>query len=144
MWFNQGSHKTCGLRIDSLSHLLNLCNVRSGCKYMVVDTVNGLVTASIIERLIGDCSIFNQSNIDIGKCVQVYLEAGPLSTWRHAINALNYKEEHLDQCLLNVQIHKTVPILKSSTTNEIELIKNENVSINQLGNQLGNRLKYII
>lgn len=125
MWFSQCSQKTSHLRIDSLAHILNISNVRSGSKFIVVDTYNGLVTAAVLERLLGDCSVLNKLNEvnngqqsstnrinDVGKCVQVYLEEGPVSTWRQAISALNYKEEHLDGCLFNAQIHRTVPILK--------------------------------
>ena len=118
MWVNQGAYKTANIRIDSLAQMLNLCNVRSGCKYMVVDNFFGLVSAAILERLIGDCTVFDQLECgtfdDVGRCVQVITGEGPVNSWRQAIEALNFKEQHLNHCLLSVQIHKTIPLLVGS------------------------------
>lgn len=138
MWFNQGAHKSGQIRLDSLAHMLNLCNLRSGCKYIVVDNYFGIVTAAVLERLIGDSSVFDrlpsstnsaadacESKTDkdaiteVGKCVQILVDQGPNNSWRDAVNALNYKEQHLSQCLFNAQIHKTVRILKGEAVEDI-------------------------
>ena len=131
MWFNQGGHKPGQIRIDSLAHMLNLCNLRSGCKYIVVDNYFGIVSAAILERLIGDGSVFDclaanrpkssdhDAVSDAGKCVQILIEQGPNNTWRDAIYALNYKEEHLSQCLFNAQIHKTMRVLRGERVDDI-------------------------
>lgn len=132
MWFNQGAHKAGQIRIDSLAHMLNLCNLRSGCKYIVVDNYFGIVSAAVLERLIGDGSMFErlpangstnaESNdviTDVGKCVQILVEQGPNNTWRDAIYALNYKADHLNQCLFNAQIHKTAQVLKGEKVDDI-------------------------
>lgn len=148
MWFNQGASKTGYIRIDSLAKMLNLCNLRSGSKYLVVDNFFGLLSAAVLERLIGDGTIFDLLNNkndesksklngiqNAGKCVQIILGDGPNNTWREAIYALNFKEEHLNECLFSVQIHKTIPLLKgeldqassnkSENTNEILNQSNE-------------------
>lgn len=141
MWFNQGAHKSGQIRFDSLAHMLNLCNLRSGCKYIVVDNYFGIVTAAVLERLIGDGSVFDRlpgdsstnstesktaesktdpdAITDVGKCVQILVEQGPNNTWRDAIYALNYKEHQLSQCLFNAQIHKTMRILKGESVEDI-------------------------
>ena len=146
IWFNQGAHRTGQLRIDSLAHILNLTNLRSGCKFMVVDNYFGLVSAAILERLIGDCSIFKSDLAkNVGKCVQILVGQGPTSNWRDAILALNYKEEYLNQCLFSVQINKTVPLLKDCAQTNIlanedknKLDEADNKTNNQVNNELNN------
>lgn len=145
MWFNQGAHRPGQIRLDSLAQMLNLCNLRSGCKYIVVDNYFGIVSAAVLERLIGDGSVFDRRSgltnsadesetghdSDVGKCLQILVDQGPNNSWRDAIYALNYKQEHLNQCLFNAQIHKTMRILKGERTEDIvNDLGNESVNVN--------------
>jgi tRNA (adenine-N(1)-)-methyltransferase non-catalytic subunit len=41
------------LRIDTLSQMMNLGNVRPGGRYIVVDDASGLVVSAVLERLGG-------------------------------------------------------------------------------------------
>ena len=41
------------LRIDSLSQILNLANIRPGGRYLAVDDVSGMLVAGILDRLGG-------------------------------------------------------------------------------------------
>ncbi|OCF78658.1 tRNA (adenine-N(1)-)-methyltransferase non-catalytic subunit TRM6 [Kwoniella mangroviensis CBS 8886] len=52
------------LRVDTLSQLLNMANIRPGGRYLVVDDTSGLVTAAILERMgsEGKILLFNNSD----------------------------------------------------------------------------------
>jgi tRNA (adenine-N(1)-)-methyltransferase non-catalytic subunit len=52
-WFVKDQNRIRDLRVDSLSQLLNLANVRPGGRYLAVDDASGLLVASILERLGG-------------------------------------------------------------------------------------------
>lgn len=41
------------IRVDTLAQILTYSNVHAGCNMAVVDTCNGLVVSSILERLGG-------------------------------------------------------------------------------------------
>ncbi len=41
------------LRIDTLSQMMNLGNVRPGGRYIVVDDASGMVVSAVLERLGG-------------------------------------------------------------------------------------------
>jgi tRNA (adenine-N(1)-)-methyltransferase non-catalytic subunit len=52
-WFVKDQNRIRDLRVDSLSQMLNLANVRPGGRYLAVDDASGLLVASILERLGG-------------------------------------------------------------------------------------------
>lgn len=52
-WFNKDQNRLQDLRIDSLSQILNLANIRPGGRYLAVDDVSGMLVAGILERLGG-------------------------------------------------------------------------------------------
>lgn len=56
-WFNKDQNRIRDLRIDSLSQLLNLANIRPGGRYIAVDDASGLVVSGILERMGGICFI---------------------------------------------------------------------------------------
>ncbi|RWS10325.1 tRNA (adenine(58)-N(1))-methyltransferase non-catalytic subunit TRM6-like protein [Dinothrombium tinctorium] len=124
MYYAQNPRKINNLRIDTISQMLCLCNVRSGSKYMVVDTCMGLVTASIVDRLVGDGSVV-ASGYDPGVCIQIFLEQGPASTWRQAVEALNLSPEILDSCLCSIQINKVNEIQKQGETEKEQIMNFE-------------------
>jgi tRNA (adenine-N(1)-)-methyltransferase non-catalytic subunit len=41
------------MRIDTLSQMMNLGNVRPGGRYIVVDDASGMVVSAVLERLGG-------------------------------------------------------------------------------------------
>jgi hypothetical protein len=41
------------MRVDTLSQMLNLGNVRPGGRYIVVDEASGMVVSALLERLGG-------------------------------------------------------------------------------------------
>uniref|UniRef100_T1JZQ1 tRNA (adenine(58)-N(1))-methyltransferase non-catalytic subunit TRM6 n=2 Tax=Tetranychus urticae TaxID=32264 RepID=T1JZQ1_TETUR len=107
MYYSQGPMKINNLRIDSLAQMLTACNVRSGAKFMVVDTNMGLLTAAIIDRLAGHSSMFTSSaSRDYGECIQIYLDDAPVSSWRQSVDALNLSPAVIDRCLSAINIKK--------------------------------------
>jgi tRNA (adenine-N(1)-)-methyltransferase non-catalytic subunit len=46
------------MRIDTLSQMMNLGNVRPGGRYIVVDEASGMVVSALLERLGGQFSNF--------------------------------------------------------------------------------------
>jgi len=44
------------MRIDTLSQMMNLGNVRPGGRYIVVDEASGVVVSALLERLGGQFS----------------------------------------------------------------------------------------
>ena len=110
MYYAQGPQKINNLRIDSLSQMLTYSNVRSGCKYLVVDTNMGLLTAAVIDRLIGNGSVVS-SGYNSGHCVQIYADCSFVSTWRQSVEALNLPEEALRSCLSSFNLIKAMKLL---------------------------------
>lgn len=140
MYFNQRPGKATTLRIDTLSQLLNSCNVRSGGHYIVVDNFTGLLAAAVIERLVGDGIRF-PGDMDTGTCVQMYLEQGPTATWRTCVDALNLPAELLTRVLLSYQIHQAYSLLngkggKESDTKDAEPAAGGAVTESQKNGQL--------
>ena len=75
--------------------MLSLCNVMSGCKYIVVDTHLGILTAAVLERLGSS-----------GSVIQVYTDPGPVTSYRQAVDALNLSKDHLENMLFGIQINQ--------------------------------------
>ena len=117
MYFNQRPGKVTTLRIDTLSQLLNSCNVRSGGRYIVVDNFTGLLAAAVIERLVGD-GIGFPDDVDAGTCIQMYLEQGPTANWRTCVDALNLPAQLLTRVLLSYQIHQAHTLLNTKGGSE--------------------------
>ncbi|RWS30652.1 tRNA (adenine(58)-N(1))-methyltransferase non-catalytic subunit TRM6-like protein [Leptotrombidium deliense] len=122
MYYAQNPFKTNYLRIDTLSQMLAHCNVQSGSKYMVVDTGMGIVTAAVVERLVGNGDLVS-AGLFPGVCVQVIAEQGPVTTWRQSVDALNLSPQALESCLCSLQINKVRSILHD---NEKQIMEDKN------------------
>lgn len=55
-WWLKDQARLRDLRVDSLSQMLHLGNIRPGGKYLAVDDASGLLVAGILERMGGECS----------------------------------------------------------------------------------------
>ncbi|XP_074604563.1 tRNA methyltransferase 6 non-catalytic subunit [Brevipalpus obovatus] len=115
MFYLCGPMKINNLRVDTLAQMLSLCNIHSSGKYIVVDTNLGLVTAAIVDRLVGDGSMLQQG-YDPGCCIQVYLDDGPMTSWRQSVDALNLSPEALEICLTSISLRR-IPSIE--TVNKI-------------------------
>ncbi|EIM92889.1 Gcd10p-domain-containing protein [Stereum hirsutum FP-91666 SS1] len=63
-WYNKDQPRIRDLRIDTLSQLLNLGNIRPGGRYIVVDDASGMVVSAIIERLGGSGRLITICDVD--------------------------------------------------------------------------------
>ncbi|GBL78294.1 tRNA (adenine(58)-N(1))-methyltransferase non-catalytic subunit TRM6 [Araneus ventricosus] len=103
MYYMQGPLKICNLRIDSLSQMLAFCNVMSGGKFMVMDTVNGLLTASVLERLGSE-----------GCAVQLHLGPFSVHCYHQVIKALNIPSDVLQTLLYNIDIKSALSVFEEN------------------------------
>ena len=55
-WFAKDQTRILSLRVDTLSQMMNLGNVRPGGRYIVVDDASGMVVSAMLERLGGQSS----------------------------------------------------------------------------------------
>ncbi|EAU92549.2 eukaryotic translation initiation factor 3 62 kDa subunit [Coprinopsis cinerea okayama7 len=53
-WFEKDQFRIRDIRMDTLSQILNLANVRPGGRYLVVDDASGLIAAGVLTRLGGE------------------------------------------------------------------------------------------
>lgn len=103
MYYSRNPLKICNMRLDSLAQMLAYCNVMAGKKCIVVDGIQGLLAAAVLERL-----------GDEGCVVHVYPEPAPTSTYRHAISALNFSKSRLQSLVLSIQFQEAVTALNSN------------------------------
>ncbi|KAJ6621065.1 Gcd10p family-domain-containing protein [Mycena sp. CBHHK59/15] len=52
-WFKKDQNRIRDIRVDALSQILNMANIRPGGRYIAVDDASGLIVSSILERMGG-------------------------------------------------------------------------------------------
>lgn len=57
-WFKKDQTRIRDIRIDALSQMLNMANIRPGGRYIAVDDASGLIVSGILERMGGKASAF--------------------------------------------------------------------------------------
>ncbi|KAG8778613.1 tRNA (adenine(58)-N(1))-methyltransferase non-catalytic subunit trm6 [Serendipita sp. 397] len=62
--FEKDPGRILGLRVDTLSQIANLANLRPGGRFLVVDTTGGLLVATTLERLGGSGTVLYLSETD--------------------------------------------------------------------------------
>lgn len=90
-YFMKEPAKTCHIREDSLARLLTLSNVQPGSRALVCDSMNGLLLASVVERMGG-----------MGLAVNVFNTPQPSVD---AVRWMNFDKEHL-QTIINAPLHE--------------------------------------
>lgn len=55
-WFLKDQNRLRDLRVDSLSQVLNLANIRPGGRYIAIDDASGMIVSGILERMGGQQS----------------------------------------------------------------------------------------
>ncbi|KAF8971709.1 Gcd10p family-domain-containing protein [Flammula alnicola] len=63
-WFQKDQNRLRDLRIDALSQVLNLANIRPGGRYLAVDDASGIVVAGILERMGGQGKVITICHTD--------------------------------------------------------------------------------
>ncbi|KAJ7293039.1 Gcd10p family-domain-containing protein [Mycena rebaudengoi] len=52
-WFTKDQNRIRDIRVDALSQILNMANIRPGGRYLAVDDASGLIVSGILERMGG-------------------------------------------------------------------------------------------
>ncbi|KAF8481320.1 Gcd10p-domain-containing protein, partial [Russula ochroleuca] len=63
-WFTKDQTRILGMRIDTLSQMMNLGNVRPGGRYIAVDEASGMVVSALLERLGGNGRLISICDVD--------------------------------------------------------------------------------
>ncbi|KAH9968823.1 Gcd10p-domain-containing protein [Russula dissimulans] len=63
-WFTKDQTRILGMRIDTLSQMVNLGNVRPGGRYIAVDDASGMVVSALLERLGGNGRLITICDVD--------------------------------------------------------------------------------
>ncbi|KAJ7193316.1 Gcd10p family-domain-containing protein, partial [Mycena pura] len=63
-WFKKDQTRIRDIRIDALSQMLNMANIRPGGRYIAVDDASGLVVSGILERMGGVGRLITICNTD--------------------------------------------------------------------------------
>lgn len=56
-YFVKDPFKILNLRIDTLSQMMSLANLRPGARFIIVDGTGGLVVAAALDRLAGNIGL---------------------------------------------------------------------------------------
>ncbi|CAK5264273.1 unnamed protein product [Mycena citricolor] len=63
-WFRKDPARVRDIRIDALSQILHMANIRPGGRYLAVDDASGLLVAGILERMGGQGRLITLCNND--------------------------------------------------------------------------------
>lgn len=101
MYYCRGASKICDLRLDSLSQILTLSNVRAHCRIMVAESCQGMMAGALLERMGGH-----------GSLIQIYSGDFP---GRQALDYFNFPK-HFMECLSGFAMDKVTTLGKSTGT----------------------------
>lgn len=87
--------------------MLTFTNIMAGGRYLVADSNLGILSAAIIDKTCGNCSIIQ---LDMGNTCN--------GSQRHAVYALNYPESVIKKCLSCISIINIQRLLKNETIKE--------------------------
>ncbi|CAH3150084.1 unnamed protein product [Porites lobata] len=82
MYYCRGASKICDLRLDTLSQILTMSNVRAHCRMMVVESCQGMLVGALLERMGG-----------IGSLIQIYSGDFP---GRQALDYFNFPKAFME------------------------------------------------
>lgn len=103
MYYCRGASKICDLRLDSLSQILTLSNVRAHCRIMVAESCQGMMAGALLERMGGH-----------GSLVQIYSGDFP---GRQALDYFNFPKHFLG-CLSGFAMDKVTALGQSKGAEE--------------------------
>jgi tRNA (adenine58-N1)-methyltransferase non-catalytic subunit len=52
-WFHKDQSRIRDIRVDTLSQMMNMANIKPGGRYLVVDDASGIVVSAALERMGG-------------------------------------------------------------------------------------------
>lgn len=102
--------KICHMEASSLSQLLNLSNLKTGSKVVLVETCSGVVLGSVLERLGGTGSVVNLH------------AGGETAPNLFAVSNLNFADSFWQTCH-SLPLHKLSPVLECTDEKMLEVLK---------------------
>lgn len=98
------------MRIDSLSRFLTLGNVYSGSQVLVFETLSGLITAAVLDRLGG-----------YGRILKAYCKT---TNWHHHIVTLMNFDKSVKDALILFPV-EMIGMIEKSTSEDDQKISDE-------------------
>lgn len=85
-WYNKDHSRIRDIRVDTLSQMVNMANIRPGGRYLAVDDASGMVVSAILERLGGNGRLITVCNVDSPPAYPVMAQ-------------MNFSKEHVSSTL---------------------------------------------
>ncbi|KAI0257415.1 Gcd10p-domain-containing protein [Lactifluus subvellereus] len=90
-WFTKDQTRILSMRIDTLSQMMNLGNVRPGGRYIVVDDASGMVVSAVLERLGGNGRLITICDVDSPPAYPVLTQMNlPKELIANVLSSLNW------------------------------------------------------
>ncbi|KAI9445069.1 Gcd10p-domain-containing protein [Lactarius indigo] len=90
-WFGKDQARILGLRVDTLSQMMNLGNARPGGRYIVVDDASGMLVCAVLERLGGNGRLITICDVDSPPAYPVMTQMNfPKELATNVLSSLNW------------------------------------------------------
>ncbi|KAH9175492.1 Gcd10p family-domain-containing protein [Lactarius sanguifluus] len=90
-WFVKDQTRILGLRVDTLSQMMNLGNARPGGRYIVVDDASGMLVCAVLERLGGNGRLITICDVDSPPAYPVMTQMNfPKELTTNVLSSLNW------------------------------------------------------
>ncbi|KAH9064089.1 Gcd10p-domain-containing protein [Lactarius vividus] len=90
-WFVKDQMRILGLRVDTLSQMMNLGNARPGGRYIVVDDASGMLVCAVLERLGGNGRLITICDVDSPPAYPVMTQMNfPKELTTNVLSSLNW------------------------------------------------------
>ncbi|KAF4604888.1 tRNA (adenine(58)-N(1))-methyltransferase non-catalytic subunit trm6 [Pleurotus pulmonarius] len=89
-WYNKDQGRIRDLRIDALSQMLSLANIRPGGRYLVVDDASGLVVSGVLHRMGGQGRVLTICDVETPPAYPVMSQMNFSSEVKSIMASLNW------------------------------------------------------
>ncbi|KAJ8702169.1 tRNA (adenine(58)-N(1))-methyltransferase non-catalytic subunit trm6 [Pleurotus ostreatus] len=89
-WYNKDQGRIRDLRIDALSQMLNLANIRPGGRYLVVDDASGLVVSGVLHRMGGQGRVLTICDVETPPAYPVMTQMNFPPEFKSIMASLNW------------------------------------------------------
>lgn len=89
-WYNKDQGRIRDLRIDALSQMLNLANIRPGGRYLVVDDASGLVVSGVLHRMGGQGRVLTICDVETPPAYPVMIQMNFPPEFKSIMASLNW------------------------------------------------------
>ncbi|KAF7347586.1 tRNA (Adenine(58)-N(1))-methyltransferase non-catalytic subunit TRM6 [Mycena venus] len=89
-WFKKDQTRIRDIRVDALSQILNMANIRPGGRYLAVDDASGLIVSGILERMGGMGRLITICNTDSPPAYPVMVNMNFTNETAAPLSSLNW------------------------------------------------------